>query len=145
MLDFYLHTQRLPYCVGFGLCASYWCNADLVCWQHLRCPFSLLDTFFINQLHRPGLVSIVVWLKFALGLTLALILIPQFGMRGAAIALTITQIVGALIYAVLYLRATDTHLRELLHLDKNDLALLKSQVFSAVGRPKTPAATADST
>ena len=105
----------------------------------------LLDTFFINQLHRPGLVSIVVWLKFALGLTLSLILIPQFGMRGAAIALTITQIVGALIYTVLYLRATDTHLRELLHLDKKDLALLKSQVFSVVGRTKTPAATADTT
>jgi Na+-driven multidrug efflux pump len=105
----------------------------------------LLDTFFINQLHRPGLVSIVVWLKFALGLTLSLILIPQFGMRGAAIALTITQIVGALIYTVLYLRATDTHLRELLHLDKKDLALLKSQVFSVMGRSKTPAATADTT
>src|SRR5882724_12793852 len=44
----------------------------------------LLDAFFINQLHRPGLVSIVVWFKFLVGLILALLLIPKFGARGAA-------------------------------------------------------------
>jgi O-antigen/teichoic acid export membrane protein len=98
----------------------------------------LLDTFFINQLHRPGLVSIVVWFKFLVGLTLALVLIPRFGVRGAAAAMTITQILGSVVYVGLYLRATDTRIKDLVRIERNDLILLKAQVVAALAsRSKT--------
>ncbi len=102
----------------------------------------LLDTFFINQLHRPGLVSMVVWFKFLVGLILALLLIPKFGARGAATAMTITQILGSVIYVGLYLRVTDTRVRDLLQIERNDIILLKTQVVAAiVSRSKTHAET----
>jgi O-antigen/teichoic acid export membrane protein len=103
----------------------------------------LLDTFFINQLHRPGLVSILVWLKFGLGLILTLLLTPKFGVKGAAVAMTITQVLGAFLYVSVYLQATSSRARELLHLETNDLALLKAHVSAAISsRSKTQQVTA---
>lgn len=102
----------------------------------------LLDTFFVNQLHRPGLVSIVVWVKFLLGLILALALIPKFGVRGAAVAMTITHLVGCVAYVGLYLRATNTGLKDLLQIERNDITLLKAHALTALaGPPKVPAQT----
>ena len=94
----------------------------------------LLDAFFINQLHRPGLVSILVWFKFLVGFTLALILIPRFAVKGAAIAMTVTQIMGTAVYVYLYLRVTTTNVKDLLYIQKNDIALLKNQIVALANR-----------
>lgn len=94
----------------------------------------LLDTFFVNQLHRPGLVSILAWLKFVLGVTLALILIPRYGEKGAAAAMVITQILGAAAYVWLYLRVTEARLGDLLFIRADDIALLKKQIAIGLER-----------
>jgi O-antigen/teichoic acid export membrane protein len=99
----------------------------------------LLDAFFINQLHRPGLVSILAWFKFLVGFILALILIPRFAVKGAAIAMTVTQIMGTAVYVHLYLRVTKTNVKDLLYIQKNDIALLKNQIVALANRgPDTP-------
>jgi O-antigen/teichoic acid export membrane protein len=90
----------------------------------------LMDTFFVNQLHRPGLVSILAWLKFLLALTLCLILIPPFGVKGAAASLATMQIVGASVYIYLYLRVTKSGLQDLLYVRGQDIALLRKQIRS---------------
>lgn len=88
----------------------------------------LLDTFFVNQLHRPGLVSILAWVKFALGLTFSLLLIPSFGVKGAAASVTLMQIIGAAIYVYLYVRVTKSPLKDLLYVRAHDIALVKKQI-----------------
>jgi O-antigen/teichoic acid export membrane protein len=94
----------------------------------------LLDAFFINQLHRPGLVSILAWFKLLVGFTLALVLIPRFAEKGAAIALSVTQILGTSVYVYLYLRATKTGIKDLFYIPKNDIALLKNQIVAIANR-----------
>jgi O-antigen/teichoic acid export membrane protein len=90
----------------------------------------LLDTFFVNQLHRPGLVSILAWLKFILGVVLALLLIPRYGQKGAAAALVVTQILGAVAYIWLYVRITETRFSDLLLIRADDIALLKNRLLA---------------
>jgi O-antigen/teichoic acid export membrane protein len=90
----------------------------------------LLDTFFVNQLHRPGLVSILAWLKFTLGVVLALLLIPRYGQKGAAAAMVVTQILGAVVYIWLYLRITETRFSDLLFIRADDIALLKNRLLT---------------
>jgi O-antigen/teichoic acid export membrane protein len=94
----------------------------------------LLDTFFVNQLHRPGLVSILAWLKFILGVVLALLLIPRYGQKGAAAALVVTQILGAVAYIWLYVRITETRFSDLLLIRADDIALLKNRLL--IGRER---------
>jgi O-antigen/teichoic acid export membrane protein len=94
----------------------------------------LLDTFFVNQLHRPGLVSILAWLKFILGVVLALLLIPRYGQKGAAAALVVTQILGAVAYIWLYVRITETRFSDLLFIRADDIALLKNRLL--IGRER---------
>jgi O-antigen/teichoic acid export membrane protein len=89
----------------------------------------LLDTYFVNQLHRPGLVSILAWLKFLLGVTLAVALIPRYGVKGAAAAMALTQILGAAAYVYLYLRVSDSRFSNLIFIRAEDLALLRSQIL----------------
>ncbi len=95
----------------------------------------LLDTFFVNQLHRPGLVSILAWVKFFVGLTLATVLILTNGAEGAAVAIVCTQILGTVLYLVLYVRMTGTHVIELLRLENEDLRLVRDQ-FMILLKPK---------
>src|SRR4029079_8464432 len=90
----------------------------------------LLDTFFVNQLHRPGLVSILIWVKFLLGLTFSLLLIPSFGVRGAAAAVALMQILGAAIYVYLYVRVTKSGWQDLLYIRARDVALVKDRILA---------------
>ena len=88
----------------------------------------LLDTFFVNQLHRPGVVSILAWVKFLLGLAFSLLLIPSFGVKGAAASVALMQIIGAAIYVYLYVRVTKSALKDLLYVRAHDIALVKKQI-----------------
>src|SRR6185295_3749817 len=88
----------------------------------------LLDTFFVNQLHRPGLVSILAWLKFLLGLTFSLLLIPSYGVKGAAASVALMQIIGAAIYVYLYVRVTKSGLQDLLYIRAQDVALMRKRI-----------------
>lgn len=90
----------------------------------------LMDTFFVNQLQRPGLVSILAWSKFLLALTLGLILIPPFGAKGAAMSLAAMQVIGAFVYLYLYLRVTKSAWRDLLYIRGHDIRLLRKQIGS---------------
>ena len=88
----------------------------------------LLDAYFINQLHRPGLVSILAWGNVLAGLALALLMIPALAEKGAAWALSLTQIIGAVVYLVLYLRVSRTRLVQLAYLHGKDVLMIREQV-----------------
>jgi O-antigen/teichoic acid export membrane protein len=88
----------------------------------------LLDVYFVNHLHRPGLASIMAWVSVALGLTLAIFLIPNYAERGAAWAVTCTSVVGCIVYVCLYLSVTGTHVKELLLIRRHDIGLVREQL-----------------
>ncbi|MGI9065135.1 MAG: lipopolysaccharide biosynthesis protein [Pyrinomonadaceae bacterium] len=94
----------------------------------------LLDVYFVNQLHRPGLASILAWVSVALGLTLAVLLIPAYAERGAAWAVACTSILGSLVYAGLYLFVTGTNVKELLYIRKQDVSLVRGQLVGILKR-----------
>lgn len=88
----------------------------------------LLDTFFLNQMHRPGLVSILAWINVLTGLLLAALLIPSHAAEGAAWALLLTQILGAVIYVGIYLRMTDTGIMQLIWIHSKDVRFIRQQL-----------------
>ncbi|PYS51305.1 MAG: hypothetical protein DMF68_04675 [Acidobacteria bacterium] len=90
----------------------------------------LLDTYFINQMHRPGLVSILAWVNMLVGVILALLFIPRLGETGTAWAQALTYIAGTLIYLGIYLRISGTKLKQLLFIHNGDVVLIREQVAS---------------
>lgn len=90
----------------------------------------LLDAFFLNSLHRPGLVSIFAWFRFFVGFILSLIFIPRYGAVGAAVAIVLTQIVSTAVYAIMYMRMTKTSARDLFLIRLEDINELRFQVAS---------------
>lgn len=94
----------------------------------------LLDVYFVNQLHRPGLASILAWVSVAMGLTLAVLLIPSYSEKGAAWAVACTSILGSLVYVGIYLSVTGTRLQELVFIRKHDLSLVQNQLAGMLRR-----------
>lgn len=94
----------------------------------------LLDVYFVNQLHRPGLASILAWVSVAMGLTLAILLIPAYSERGAAWAVACTSILGSLVYVGIYLSVTGTRIQELVFIRKHDLSLVQNQLAGMLRR-----------
>lgn len=87
----------------------------------------ILDTFFLNQLLRPGLLSWLCALQAVVVASLGMLLVPSFGITGAAVSLTVTEILGALAYAVWHLRVTDSRVRDLVVLNDGDLRAFRRQ------------------
>lgn len=73
----------------------------------------LLDAFFLNQLGRPGQLSVLACAQVVLVFILALVLIPRWGPNGAAISLTLTELAGAAVYLRWHVAETGTKLRDL--------------------------------
>ncbi len=88
----------------------------------------LLDVYFVNHLHRPGLASIMAWVSVALGLILAAVLIPMYAEKGAAWAVACTSVVGSIVYVCLYLFVTGTHVKDLLLIRRDDIRLVREQL-----------------
>jgi O-antigen/teichoic acid export membrane protein len=73
----------------------------------------ILDAFFLNQLRRPGLVSLLTAAELVLLVVLGLVLIPARGVIGAALSLTIAQVTGTLVYLRWHMSVTGATFREL--------------------------------
>jgi O-antigen/teichoic acid export membrane protein len=93
----------------------------------------LLAPYFLSQLRRPGLISILSWINTVTNLILALLLIPRLAEAGAAIALTTSQILGAVVALILYLRITQTRIKRLIYIDKEDVTIMRQQIGAIFG------------
>jgi O-antigen/teichoic acid export membrane protein len=99
----------------------------------LSVPF-LLSVYFLGQLRRPGLLSILAWGNSLTSLILSLLLIPELAEIGAAIALTSSQILGTACALTLYLKMTKTPLKEIIVLDHEDFRIVRGQIYALLGR-----------
>jgi O-antigen/teichoic acid export membrane protein len=99
-------------------------------------PF-LLSSYFLTQMRRPGLLSILWWLNTSVNIILSLLLIPTLAESGAALAMTISQIFGTTCALMLYLRATRTRVRELIYVDGSDFRMMRDQIGAILRRNQT--------
>jgi O-antigen/teichoic acid export membrane protein len=90
----------------------------------------LLDTYFVNQLHRPGMVSILAWVNGVMGVGLAVLLVPNLGVTGAAWTQAMIYTVGTLIYLGLYLRISKTKLKQLIFIRDGDVTMIREQAVA---------------
>jgi O-antigen/teichoic acid export membrane protein len=94
----------------------------------------LLDAYFLNQLRRPGLLSILAFVNAGLSIVLGFLLIPAFREQGAAVAVAATQIIGTAIYLAIYRSKTRSTAREMLIASSDDLARLRGSSMTLLAR-----------
>jgi len=94
----------------------------------------VLDAYFLNQLRRPGLLSMFCVVQALLVVVLGLLLIPRFEAMGAAASLTLAQILGAIGYAVWHLRSSSSIARDLVLLGDGDRQAFRRQTVLLVSR-----------
>jgi O-antigen/teichoic acid export membrane protein len=96
-------------------------------------PF-LLGAYFLSQLRRPGLLSILSWINAVINLILSLVFISRFAEIGAALAITTSQIFGTALALMLYMKMTQTRFRQLISLNREDVAIVRQQVGALLHR-----------
>lgn len=94
----------------------------------------LVSTYFLAQLRRPGLLSLLASANAVLNIVVALFLIPGGAEAGAAAAVVVTQLLGTLAVFGLYLRLGRTDAISALLVRREDITVLRQQVRALVGR-----------
>ena len=69
---------------------------------------ALLSPYLFGQLQRPGLASMVAWVRVLFALGLSLVLAPVFAELGVAAALAIADVCSTLLILMLYVRIAAT-------------------------------------
>ena len=72
---------------------------------------SILSLFFVGTLRRPGLLSVLAWLNAIFHIFVCLLLIPRWGIPGAAAAFTLTCFFGVFIQLKVLERLVGVKLR----------------------------------
>lgn len=75
---------------------------------------------------RPLFALRIYVVTLVMNVVLNLLLIPQYGIDGAAFASTVSYIVGAIIFSIAYHKHTGLAYRDLFIMNKDDLQLVKS-------------------
>ncbi len=99
-------------------------------------PTVLLTPFFMGQLRRPGLLSILGWLHVLTNVAFGLLLIPRWVELGAALSLVGSQLLGAALLLVLYARLAPARLSAATWLQSHDVAITVKQVRQILWRPR---------
>ena len=94
----------------------------------------LLDAYFLNQLRRPGLLSILAGFQVVLVTGLGVLLIPALGVLGAAASLVLTQVIGTLAYVWCHLRLSTSRPRDLLVLTRGDIQAFRRELHLIFSR-----------
>ncbi|MBI3399387.1 MAG: flippase [Deltaproteobacteria bacterium] len=76
--------------------------------------------YFVGQLNKPGLLSFLAWINAAINIILCFALIPSYGVEGAAMASTMTYIIGFLIIVVVLKKISGFTLSMLLFIKRED-------------------------
>jgi O-antigen/teichoic acid export membrane protein len=91
---------------------------------------ALLSPYFLGQLQRPGVVSIVAWARVGIALGLSVLLARGLGGVGVALALVVADVSSMLLILSLYLKMAGTPLRRAVIPCADDVALVFGQARS---------------
>jgi len=89
---------------------------------------TLLAAYLLIKVRRPGLLSILGWLSALINIIVSLLLIPRLAESGAALAMTISQICISVCLVAVYIRATQTRIRDLIGLSVADVRMFRHQI-----------------
>lgn len=81
----------------------------------------IFSTYFTNALGKPRVPLLIAATSLAIGLPLCLLLIPRWGMNGAAVATTLSYTASMLLAMLVFRRSTGIPLRRMLLLSGDDL------------------------
>jgi O-antigen/teichoic acid export membrane protein len=82
---------------------------------------SVLSIFFIGQLKRPGLLSLLAWINVFLNCLLCIVFIPRWGPVGAAFSTSLTCILGTIIFILIYRKITGNSIGSLIIIRRSDI------------------------
>jgi len=87
----------------------------------------VISNFFVatNQLNINSLIAIIL---FALNLILNLILVPVYGVPGAAISTVLVQVTSFVLKIVIFSRKNKLNINRILLLNSSDLSIVRNQV-----------------
>ncbi|MGI9145251.1 MAG: hypothetical protein ACR2IK_01665 [Chloroflexota bacterium] len=91
---------------------------------------ALLSPYFMGQLQRPEVVSIVAWTRVGIALGLSVLLAPALGGVGVAMALVVADVSSTLLMLGLYLTMARTPLRKAVLPCADDMSLVRGQARS---------------
>jgi len=94
----------------------------------LMCAGVLLSAFFLVQLKRPGLLSMLAMANVALTTVFSVVLVPRYGALGAAIAVSLTQVLGTIVIIAFYMRATGARAADVLFISGRDREVFVQQL-----------------
>jgi Na+-driven multidrug efflux pump len=86
-------------------------------------PRVLLGNYFIVQLGRPHLIFAVSLAASVLNIVLGLVLIPQAGYAGAAVAASVSYCLATVVTVALFLAMSEVPAGELWRVRSDDVAL----------------------
>lgn len=98
-------------------------------------------SFFIFQLGRPAIVTAVNIVMIAAQMLACIVLVPRYGLAGAAFSSSVTYVIGALISTIVFWRLTGVSPRRVWLISRSDLASLRNILLH---RKRERAASADS-
>lgn len=131
-----------PYIIGMLFGAQFGASAAvfrvLLIGSAIMVIPTLLTPYFLGQLGRPGLLSLLAWMNVVVNALLALWLVPGYAERGAALALVATQFFGTAILLVLYTRYGDTRMNRAILVRGYDIETMKRAFFQLIGVRSTP-------
>ena len=78
------------------------------------------SVYFVGQLKRPGFLSFLAWINAIINIMLCFILIPLYGVIGAALASSLTYIIGFLILIIVLKKISGFTPSVLLFIKKED-------------------------
>jgi O-antigen/teichoic acid export membrane protein len=93
---------------------------------------TLLTPYFLGQLGRPGLLSVLAWVNVIVNGSLAFWLVPSHAEVGAAIALIATQLLGTAVLLTLYIRYAETSVMRAIVVRSYDIGTMVRQLGDLV-------------
>lgn len=82
----------------------------------------VISVYFVGVLDRGGTLSLLAWANAGVNVGLCLVLVPRYGILGAAGASAVSYVLGMIAVLAMFRRATAGRWRELMLLTPRDLA-----------------------
>jgi O-antigen/teichoic acid export membrane protein len=100
----------------------------------IRVIAKVLPAYFAGT-NRPGVTSTAIAVAVAVNIALMFLLLPHWGLIGAALAMSVAYALEALILAIAFRTFSGHSLRDLICLTPGDLAAMLNGMRRVLGRP----------
>jgi O-antigen/teichoic acid export membrane protein len=94
----------------------------------------VLNIYLIGRLNKPGLVSLFAWINTLINIVLCLLLIPRYGIMGAALSSTGMCVIGTVLMLLVFKKFSGYGIKDTILLRVEDLLSYYDIVKKVKGR-----------